>query len=365
MRRSGHTWKIRVAGALCAATAWSAHPPAWAQAREAIRLTGLIDAYVGTNRLSGMSRSVTNVGPGGMSTSWFGLVGVEDLGNGMQAEFALTSFYKPDTGTQGRFPGDTMFSRDANIGLRGRFGALHLGAYVSPNFFPAVRFNPFGNSTVMSPLLLHSYVQTNGDRFVWRNAIAGDTGWSNQLSYTTPEFNGFVADLHVQLGEVAGHAGKNNVGARLSYAQGPLAAAAYAQRVQVNNPLDAGAAVSALNTVGSPARQSAWFVGASYDFTAVKLFGTFQKTANSSHSSDRTGQLGASVPVGRGMILMSWANTRRRGDPVGGSLARNTVSCGYDYLLSRRVDLYVAGMLDKVTAQQRATTVIMGGRQRF
>ncbi|WP_229503652.1 porin [Massilia putida] len=359
MRRHGYRWKEGIAVALCAAAASGAH------AQSSIRLTGLIDAYVGSNRLSGMSHGVTNVGPGGMSTSWFGLVGAEDLGDGMQAEFALTSFYKPDTGMQGRFPGDTMFSRDANIGLRGRFGAIHLGSYVSPNFFPAVRFNPFGNSTVVSPLLLHSYVQTNGDRFVWRNAIAGDTGWSNQVSYTTPEFHGLVADLHVQFGEAAGHAGKNNIGARLSYAQGPFAAAAYAQRVEVNNPLDAGGPVSALNTVGSPARQSAWFVGATYDFTAVKLFGTFQKTANSSNSSDKTGQLGASAPVGRGAVLLSWANTRRLGNPVGGTLSRNTVSFGYDYLLSKRVDLYVVGMFDKVTAQERATTAIVGLRQKF
>ena len=99
-------------------------------------------------------------------------------------------------------------------------GAVHIGAYTSPNFFPTVRFNPFGNSTVVSPLLLHSYVQTNGDRATWRNSIAGDTGWSNQVSYTTPDFDGFTLDLHYQFGEVAGHSGKRNVGARGSYTRG-------------------------------------------------------------------------------------------------------------------------------------------------
>ena len=358
MKRSGFCLNLI---AVASAAAWMAQ----AQAQTTVRVTGLIDSYAGYNQLSGMSHGTASVGPGGMSTSWFGFTGTEDLGGGLRAEFALTSFYKPDTGMQGRFPGDTLFSRDANVGLVGRFGAIRLGSYVSPNFFPTVRFNPFGNSTVVSPLLLHSYVQTNGDRFVWRNAIAGDTGWSNQIAYTTPAFHGLVADLHVQFGEVPGHAGKKNVGLRLTYAQGPLAAAVYAQRVAVNNPLDTGGAVSALNTVGSPARQSAWFAGASYDFTALKLFGTFQKTANSSHSGDRTGQLGASVPAGGGAFLLSWAHTRRRGDPTGGDLARNTGSFGYDYPLSRRTDLYAVGMTDKVTAQARARTAIVGIRHRF
>jgi predicted porin len=336
-----------------------------AQAQTTLQLTGLIDSYVGVNHLSGMSKSVASVGAGGMSTSWFGVMGTEDLGGGLQAEFALTSFFKGDTGMQGRFPTDTMFSRDANIGLKGRFGAIHIGAYTSPNFFPAVRFNPFGNSTVVSPLLLHSYVQTNGDRSVWRNSIAGDTGWSNQISYTTPTFMGMTVDLHYQLGEVAGDSGKKNIGARASYARGPLAVTTYVQRVEVNNPLDAGTPTSALNTTGSPSSQRASFIGTSYDFGVAKLYGTYQQAISNVDIRDRTAQLGAGIPAGSGIVLVSWAKTRRVGQVSGIEQSRNTASLGYDHHLSKRTDLYAVYMADKVSEQDRAHTYLMGIRHRF
>lgn len=338
---------------------------AGASAQSSVQFAGLIDTYVGSNQLSGSSQRIANLGAGGMSTSWFGFTGTEDLGGGLQAEFALTSFIKSDTGMQGRFPADTLFSRDANIGLKGRFGAINLGAYIAPNFFSAVRFNPFGNSTVLSPLLLHSYVTTNGDRNVWRNSIAGDTGWSNQIAYTTPDFGGLKLDFHYQFGEVAGSPGKNNIGARAFYFRGPLGLTAYVQRVQVNNPLDAGAATSSLNTVGSPTSQKAWFVGGSYDFNTVKLFGTYQQTSNSVDASDKTLQLGAKIPVGAGDVLASWAQTRRTGSVVGADLTRNTASVGYDYFLSKRTDLYAAYMYDKVSTQNQGNSFVTGIRHRF
>ncbi|QBE66055.1 porin [Pseudoduganella lutea] len=351
--------KFAATAAMLAAACSNAH------AQPTLRLTGLIDSYVGRNQLSGMSSAVASVGAGGMSTSWFGVTGTEDLGDGLQAEFALTSFFKPDTGAQGRFPTDTFFSRDANIGLKGRYGAVHIGAYTSPNFFPTVRFNPFGNSTVVSPLLLHSYVQTNGDRATWRNSIAGDTGWSNQVSYTTPEIDGFTLDLHYQFGEVAGHSGKRNVGARGSYTRGRLAMAAYVQRVAINNPLDAGLPRSALNAPGSPSRQLAWFVGAIGDAGFAKLFGTFQRASSDADVRDRTFQLGANVPAGGGAFLVSWANTRRSGPLDVPALARNTVSAGYDHYLSKRTDLYAVVMADRITGQERAHTAVAGIRHRF
>jgi predicted porin len=357
MYQIARTGKARIATAVAAA----ALSGACAGAPTQVQLTGLIDAYAGVNRLSGMSSHVAGVGAGGMSTSWFGFTGTEDLGGGLQAEFALTSFFKPDTGMQGRFATDTLFSRDANIGLKGRFGAIRLGAYTSPNFFPTVRFNPFGNSTVVSPLLLHSYVQTNGDRAVWRNAIAGDTGWSNQVSYATPSLAGVVVDLHYQFGEKAGRSGRNNLGARVSYARGPFAMAAYAQRVRVNNPLDTG---TPLNGPGSPTSQKAAFVGASFDAGFAKWYGTLQQVRGDTGVRDRTFQLGAAVPAGGGAFLVSWAGTRRSGQSTG-RLSRDTVSMGYDLHLSRRTDLYAVCMVDHVTAQDRARTAVLGIRHRF
>ncbi|MFT7940670.1 porin, partial [Salmonella enterica] len=67
------------------------------------------------------------VGSGGMTTSWWGMKGQEDLCGGLKVDFQLTAFMRVDTGSPGRFDGDPYFSRDANVGLSGGFGTVRLG----------------------------------------------------------------------------------------------------------------------------------------------------------------------------------------------------------------------------------------------
>jgi predicted porin len=125
------------------------------------------------------------VDSGGLTTSWFGMKGTEDLGGGLKAHFNLTSFIKVDTGTQGRFANDTFFSRDANVSLSGGFGSVLLGRWMAPNFLPSVVGNPLGDSFTFSPLILHKDVPLfNGTG--WRSMTPADTGWSNQIVYSTP-----------------------------------------------------------------------------------------------------------------------------------------------------------------------------------
>jgi predicted porin len=197
---------------------------------------------------------------------------------------------------------------------------------------------------------------------VWRNAIAGDTGWSNQVSYTTPTLAGVTVDLHYQFGETPGRSARNNVGARASYQRGPLAVAAYVQRVEVNNPLDSG---GPLNAPGAPSSQRAAFVGANLATGFAKWYGTAQGTKSDAGIRDRTFQLGAAIPAGAGAVLASWAGTRRDGMGTAGRLTRDTVSIGYDMYLSKRTDLYAAVMADRVTGQEWAHTGIAGIRHRF
>ncbi|MFD2271552.1 porin [Undibacterium arcticum] len=106
----------------------------------------MVDTYVGSMRNSGDTAGRSVVNSGGMTTSWFGFKGSEDLGGGLKAKFALTSYFKGDSGQSGRFPRDTFWSRDANVGLAGSFGAVSVGRGLAPNFLSSVIFNPFGNS---------------------------------------------------------------------------------------------------------------------------------------------------------------------------------------------------------------------------
>jgi predicted porin len=342
---------------LAAAVAGAFAAPAFAQT--SVTVSGLADAYAGSIRMAGDSGSKASVGSGGMTTSWIGFKGTEDLGGGLKANFALTSFLQMDTGVQGRFTGDTLFSRDANIGLSGGFGAVTLGRGLAPNFLPSILFNPFGDSFTFSPLILHMDVPLfNGTG--WNSSIKADTGWSNEIIYTTPNFGGLTANLHYQFGEQAGSTSKNNVGGNLLYFNGPLSLTAFYENAQMTNP------VPTLQN-----RSKTWFVGGGYDFNVVKLFATYQKTSvdhdvvlTDPNRDLKTYSLGASAPMGSGKILAAWARTNAS-NSAGGDVTRNTASLGYDYNLSKRTDLYAIYMNDRITNQSNGNSFGVGIRHRF
>ena len=85
-----------------------------AHAESSVQLMGLMDAYAGSVRMAGDADRTSVVGSGGLTTSWFGFKGTEDLGGGLKAGFLLTSFLRVDTGSPGRFNPDPFFSRDAD-----------------------------------------------------------------------------------------------------------------------------------------------------------------------------------------------------------------------------------------------------------
>lgn len=331
--------------------------PALAQTN--VTVSGTVDAFAGSMRAAGDAHATSVVNSGGMTTSWLGFKGTEDLGGGLKANFALTSFFQADTGVQGRFPGDTLFSRDANVGLSGGFGAITLGRGLAPNFLPSILFNPFGDSFNFSPLILHMDVPLfNGTG--WNSSIKADTGWSNEIIYTTPNFGGLTANLHYQFGEQAGSNSKNNIGGNLLYFNGPLSLTAFYENAQLTNP--------------GPVLQNqskTWFVGGGYDLKVVKLFATYQKTSvdhdvvlTDPSRELKTYSLGASVPMGAGKILAAWAQTKAT-DNLGGDAKRSTASLGYDYNLSKRTDLYAIVMNDRITNQTTGNSFGVGIRHQF
>ncbi len=340
---------VAVAGAFAA--------PAIAQS--SVTVGGTIDTYVGSMRNAGDTASKVAVGSGGMTTSYVGFSGVEDLGSGLKAKFALNAFFRGDTGESGRFPGnETLFSRDANVTLSGGFGDVQLGRGLAPNFLPTVLFNPFGDSFTFSPLVLHSNVPLfNASSF--SSSLAGDTGWSNQIKYTTPSFGGLTLNLHYQLGEAAGNSSKNNIGVNALYFNGPLSLTAYYHKVQVNNPLDTPAG----NVKSGAAEQEVSFVGAGYDFGLAKLFATYDEATHNTKLEDKTTTFGISAPVAGGKVLAGYAQTKRFTGTA--NIKRETATVGYDYYVSKRTDLYTMLMNDQITGVKDGNSFGVGIRHRF
>lgn len=324
-----------------------------AQAQSSVQVMGTLDAYYGGKRMAGDTGRVSVLNSGGMTTSWFGFKGSEDLGGGLKANFALTSFIQVDTGAQGRFANDPFFSRDANVGLSGGFGSVTIGRGLAPNFLPTVIFNPFGDSFTFAPLVLHANVPLfNGTN--WSATTPSDTGWANEFIYSTPNFGGLSANMHYQIGEVQGDSGPKNIGFNVLYFNGPFAATAFMERDQISNPTSPAA-------FATNDRKTDWMVGGSYDAGMAKFFLTYGKAKSSTLVPQaKTVSWGASVPVGMGKILVGGAKTR-----VSPGNTRDTTTVGYDYNLSKSTDVYAMLMRDSITSFSSGTSYGVGIRKKF
>ena len=333
-----------------------------------VTLSGLVDAYVGSVQPSGSKRNSV-VNSGGMSTSWWGIDGKEDLGNGLKAELKLAGYFRNDTGEVGRFNGnETFFSRNAFVGLSGNFGSVHVGRDGAPNFLPTALFNAFGDSFTFSPVVLHANVPLyNGTG--WQSVNASDTGWSNQIRYTTPNFGGLTANVHYQFGEVAGNDSNHNVGASFLYFHGRFGVGGFAHRVRMDNPL--------AGTVGNIklgfSQQDAWMLSGKAGFGPVNVYANYEQTRNDNYAGapgdarSKTWSLSADYAAGQGKLLAAFAGTKWNGSPgvaLDGS-KRETLSLGYDYGLSKRTDVYMVYMSDKITNYDRGNSFAAGIRQRF
>ena len=334
-----------------------------AQAQNKVEVSGLVDLYAGSIKLGDGQGRTSQVGSGGMTTSWWGLNGSEDLGGGLKASFALGAFFRADNGEMGRFNGDAFFARDANIALSGSFGTVKLGRSMAPNFLPTILFNAFGDSFTVSPLVLHADMHWPNASFPFDpqyRTTAADTGWSNQITYSTPSWGGLSANLHYQFGEQSGsERSKKNVGANLMYFQGPLALTAFIERAQVANP----------DLELLPQTKQNWMLGGSYNLDVVKLYATYGQSEwkNSNAYEAKTTSLGLDVPVSAAGTVKAAAAYTKVDAPLTGDAKRTTVTLGYDHFLSKRTDAYTAVMYDKQkwTSNHSGTSAVVGIRHRF
>jgi predicted porin len=310
-----------------------------------VQLYGLLGMYLGHIHRSGNPAVVTQLGHGGLVTSYIGFKGSEDLGGGLHAIFALEAWLQPDNGAAGRSPADPFFSRNSYVGLEGPLGRLTAGRQTNPTYLNMAAVSAFGGSTVFSPLVLQSFIAPYG------NTIIGDTVWNNTIQYSNRWHSGLSFTAIYGLGEVANSTGVANVGLHARYAGGPFTAVFSAQRVRT--------------PVAAPlTQQTAYLAGATYDFKAAKLYGALtHTTADGTRNDTRTGSIGVRVPTSTsGAVLAEWARTRR---DAAAQTTRNTGSIGYDHFLSKRTDLYVVYSRDRLSGFDAAGSYAVGVRHTF
>lgn len=319
---------------------------------------GTIDAFAGSIRTRApgaptLSRTVVDAG--GMENSFLGLAGAEDLGGGLKAVYQIETFLRNDTGDAGRSGTDAFWARNAAVGFEGRFGRSTFGRNVTPYYVALLSFNPLADSFVFGPMMAHSF----------RGALAGDIGMSNSIRLQGGG-GPWRTDLLWSAGEERNmHPDRKRGRAfdwAIHYRSGPFAAALARRSIDLSGTI----------SPGDSRDQKAWLLGASYAFRQATLFAQYQDIDDSGAGPAgeidvRTWQLGTSASLGPGKLLASWANSKvDDADPLT-SRRRDTWTLAYDYLLSKRTDLYAALYRDtlKGPAGPKERAVAIGMRHRF
>lgn len=341
-----------------------------AMAQSSVSIYGLVDVYAGKKQLASPTGVRTfNVDGGGMTTSYWGFRGTEDMGDGLIASFDISGFFRPDSGDVGRVSGEGVFTRSSWVGLQGDWGTFRMGRMSSPNLLLAIRLSPFTESTSLGPYLLHTYVGGQPlNASVASGGLAGvsDSGYSNAVTYFSPRISGFQGGGSYSFGEVPNNASANQrLSYSLTYESGSLFAGYSGERVHAPT-MPAPPAVPIAN---QKSQQNTDQLGATYDFGFVKVFAAHSRTHINlpppATRHFRTSQLGASVLAGStGRILLSTAKTSKTETAMGDE-RRSTFSAGYDYFLSKRTDLYLVAMRDEVTNMKTGVSVVAGIRHRF
>ncbi|WP_285414716.1 porin [Variovorax sp. efr-133-TYG-130] len=319
-----------------------------ASAQSSVTLFGVVDAGVtyqsntARDTVTGLSnkQSKWSLGNSGYNSSRIGFRGTEDLGGGLAASFWLEAPITNDDGATGV----STFNRRSTVSLSGGFGELRLGRDYTPTFWNDTVFDPFG---------------TNGSGTNVISTVSGNTTInnanyvraSNSVGYfLPPNLGGFYGQVQYSFAEntstsatsttaaTSSSAGRY-VGGRFGYANGPLDIALGVGRSTV---VDTTALERSVQTIN---------LGASYDFGPVKLFGELSNVKNKfdysaaadTHDSYNGYLIGATVPVGAGLIRVAYSQVRYNEGAAGVTgedpLARK-LAVGYVHNLSKRTALY-------------------------
>jgi len=314
-----------------------------AMAADNVQLYGIVD--LGVEHLTFNNQSVNRLGSGIQSGSRIGLKGTEDLGGGLKAVFQLETGFcangntaNPYTGTstsQGaQFNAGTSYctggqfmGRTSMVGLAGDFGTVVGGRIYSPYFNTLAAADPFGAGLTGS--------LTNLDQ-----AALTYVRVSQAAAYITPNFSGFQGTLAYLFGGQPGDSSNGRAySAALTYNNGPISAGGS----YTNHNLTTGPGSSYVTN-------KLWNIYGSYDFGIAKvaayysdakwgLPGIQEVAAGTQNSEWKTWMLGATVPVGPGAVLASYARTK---DANLSNTTAKQYAIGYTYALSKRTNLYTS-----------------------
>lgn len=291
-------------------------------AQSSVTIYGIVDTSFTSidNGGSGNGKDrVNGISSGQNSASRIGFKGIEDLGNGLKAEFVLEQGINTDDGTS-----TAGFNRLSFIGLNGGFGKVRLGKQENQLKEALTPIDPFGAAGIGSA---NNYLLGGGV-----NGKGTDQRQGNQVTWTSNNYGGFSGSLGYIFGEQPGdNSAKRGIGARVGYANGPLNAQFAYQNQNYNN-------LTTLN-----ADDKIIILGATYDFGVVKLHGIYGDRKLDAGLLDtdsvkvRSGLIGVTIPFGASAVRAEYIkNSVKDIDDVDSDVW----ALSYTYTLSKRTTLY-------------------------
>lgn len=328
--------KTQFAGLACAALSTTA----MAQT-SGVTLYGVADAnleYTTNNPAAGSSsgHSKLAVSSGGMSPSRFGMRGIEDVGNGMKATFALEGNLSIDNGVGD--PSGRLFGRQAWVALGNGSQRVMLGRQYTSMFLMMANYSPTAYATQYEPVL----------------AMGGPVREDNMVKYHA-EFGPLTAEAHYSFGEQAGSMAVNNgFGAGADYRMGNFGVAlAYDNK---NSAADAAGNY----TRGQKASAGVlWNVGPGLLFQVAYRYGKNTATTPGTVARDDLFWAGVNWQATPALALTgAFYYDRIRGIVPGSAAAASIDALGNpwqatfigDYTLSKRTDLYLSAAYSKHSA---------------
>jgi predicted porin len=306
-----------------------------AQAQTSVNIYGIIDAAV-VSEHGGNASPSTKITSGAASASRIGFRGTEDLGGGMSAFFTLETGVKIDTGELDAT--NTIFNRQAFVGLKSDAGQIALGRQYTPWHLTMSAFDPFGTG----------YAGTSKNLFPDNGS---NVRTSNTITYKSPKVQGFDGELAYSAGEQTTFSAGRQFGGAFGYANGPLAL-----RVAYNSKN-----TDVVGTPTTPAVNHALgrntLLAATYQFPGFRLHALYgiDKGFNSAtlgnpnnpyggvkptpSTDGRDVLIGLSAPIGPGTLM---ASVMHKDDRTAFNQDASSWGIGYLYGLSKRTGLYAA-----------------------
>ncbi len=270
-----------------------------ASAQSSVTLSGGVD--LGVVRQNG----AWNMQTAGSGRSAFTLSGVEDLGGGMRAFFAMNHRFNPNNGTTNETFA-SRYWRQGWVGLRGGFGEVRLGRFLPPLQTLNGEFDPFITDTVGS-------THTGGINA----GSAGSARYNNAIDYVTPSLGGLTVRAMIAAADQNASAALANgterpIGFGINYAAGPLRVALAYDR----NALD-------FKTTG---------VYGSFNAGFATLMAQWENGDVSATADVTRWSVGARVPMGAATLKAGYTNWSDENT--------KKIGVGLDYALSKRTNLY-------------------------